>query len=105
MCGGTTGTCVTTVVGKSVKSSCPYAFTFKLAVAKSKKENVLRECPVPLCTALPWAVNMKSHMARCHPNIGLDTIDCSEWYVTVPAPPPQKRTRRNLCPYRAHVLH
>ena len=94
LCGWTRDTRVNTFVGKIVKASCPYAFTFKLAIAKRKRENVSRECLVPLCSAVPWAINSKCYMARCHPTVALDTIDFSEWYIAVPPAAKNKKEKK-----------
>ena len=80
-CGRTTGTCATSIVGKKISSTCPCVVPLKLAMATRKKENMLRECPIPGCSATPWVLNIKTHLARCHPTVPPNTVDLTEWVV------------------------
>ena len=66
---------------KTVHSACPFAFALKLGKPPPKKENVPRACPVPLCTAALWLLNIKQHLARCHATLQLDSIDLKDWKV------------------------
>ena len=45
------------------------------------QENMPRECPIPACSATPWVLNIKTHLARCHPTVAPNTVDLTEWVV------------------------
>ena len=53
----------------------------KLAMAMRKHENMPRECPIPGCSATPWVLNIKTHLARCHPTVATNTVALTEWVV------------------------
>ena len=53
----------------------------KHSVAMRKQENMPRECPIPGCSATPWVLNIKTHLARCHPTVAPNTVDLTEWDV------------------------
>ena len=80
-CGSSNGSCVTIVVHKTMHSTYPFAFAFKLGKAQKNKENVPRACPVPLCAAAHWVLNIKQHLARCHATVPLDSIDLKDWKI------------------------
>ena len=44
-----------------------------------KQENMHRECPILGCSATLWVLNIKTHLARCHPTVPLNTVDLIEW--------------------------
>ena len=80
-CGRTIGTCTTNIVRKKISSTCPCVGPLKLAVAMRKQENMPHECPIPGCSATPWVLNIKTHLARCHPTVAPNTVDLTEWVV------------------------
>ena len=80
-CGRTTGTCTTSIVRKKISSTCPCVVPLKHAVAMRKQENMPRECPIPGCSATPCVLNIKIHLARCHPTVAPNTVDLTEWVV------------------------
>ena len=53
----------------------------KHAMAMRKQEIMPRECPIPGCSATLWALNIKTHLARCHPIVAPNTVDLTEWVV------------------------
>ena len=55
--------------------------TLKAAMAMRKQENMPRECPIPRCSATTWVLNIKTHLARCHPTVPPNTLDLTEWVV------------------------
>ena len=63
-CGRTTGTITTSIVRKKISSACPCVVPVKHAVAMRKQKNMPRECPIPGCSATPWVLNIKTHLAR-----------------------------------------
>ena len=77
----TTGTCTTSIVRKQISSTCPCVAPLKHVVAMRKQENMPRECPIPGCSATPWVLNIKTHLARCHPTVAPNTVDLTEWVV------------------------
>ena len=77
-CSCSTGTCRTSIVLKKIGSMCPYVITMKPAVTMCKQDNMPRECSVPACSATPWFLNIKTQLARCHPN---DIVDLTGWVV------------------------
>ena len=79
--GHNTGTCTTTVVRKKINSTCPCVVPLKHAVAMRKQENMPCECLVPGCSATPPVLNIKAHLARCHPTVAPNTVDLTEWVV------------------------
>ena len=80
-CRHTTGTCTTSIVRKKISSTCPCVVPLKLALAMRKQENMPRESPIPRCSATPWVLNIKTHLARCHPTVPPNTVDLTEWVV------------------------
>ena len=66
---------------KKITSTCPCVVPLKHAVAMRKQENMPRECPIPACSATPWDLNIKTHLARCHPTVAPNTVDLTEWVV------------------------
>ena len=80
-CGCTTSTCTTSIVRKKIRSTCPCVIPLKLAMAMRKQENMPRECPIPGCSGTPWVLNIKTHLAWCHPTVAPNTIDWTEWVV------------------------
>ena len=80
--GRTRGACTTSIVRKKSSSTCPCVVPLKLAAAMHKQENMPRECPIPWCSATPWVLNIKTHLARCHPTVAPNTVvDLTEWVV------------------------
>ena len=65
-CGGSTGTCTTSIVRKKISSTCPFVVMLKPIVAMRKQENMPRKCSIP---AILWVLNIKTHLARCHPTV------------------------------------
>ena len=80
-CGRSTGTCTTSIVRKTISSTCPCVVTLKLAMAMRKQENMPHECPIRGCSATPWILNIETHSARCHPTVPPNTFDLTEWVV------------------------
>ena len=80
-CGRTIGTCTTSIVRKKISSTCPCVVPLKHSVALSKQENMPRECPILRCSATPWVLNIKIHLARCHSTVAPNTVDLTEWVV------------------------
>ena len=80
-CGRTTGTCTTSIVRKKISSTCLCVVPLKHTVAMRNQENMPRECPIPRYGATPWVLNIKTHLARCHPTVAPNTIDLTEWVV------------------------
>ena len=80
-CERTTGTCTTSIVRKKISSTCPCVVPLKLTVAMRKQENMPHECPIPGCSGTPWVLNIKTHLARCHPTVAPNTVDLTEWVV------------------------
>ena len=79
-CGRSIGTCTASIAHKKISSTCPCAVTLKHAVAMSKQGNIARECPIRGCSATPWVLNIKTHLARCH-IVAPNTVDLTEWVV------------------------
>ena len=75
------GTCTTSIVCKKSSSTCPCVVPLKHAMAMRKQESVPRECLIPGCSATPWVLNIKTHLARCHPTVAPNTVDLTEWVV------------------------
>ena len=92
--GRTTGTCTISIVRKKIGSTCPFVVPLKLVVAMRKQENMPRECPTRGCTANPWVLNIKTHLARYHPTIAPNTVDMTE-YVVVSRDDEKKEQRDN----------
>ena len=80
-CGRSTGTCTTSIVHKKISSTYPCVVPLKHVVAMRKQENMPRECPIPGCSATLWVLDIKTHLARCHPAVAPNTIDLTEWVV------------------------
>ena len=80
-CGRNTGACTTSIVRKKISSICLCVVTLKHAVAMHKQENMPREGPILGCSATPWVLNIKIHLARCHPTVAPNTVDLTEWIV------------------------
>ena len=80
-CGHNTGTCTTSIVRQKISSTRPCVVPLKHAVAMRKQEIMPRECPIPGCGATPWVLNIKTHLARCHPTVAPNTFDLMEWVV------------------------
>ena len=80
-CGRTTGMCTTSIVRKKISSTGPCVAPLKLAMAMRKQENMPREFPIPGCSATRWVLNIKTHLARCHPTMAPNTVDLTEWVV------------------------
>ena len=80
-CGRSTGTCQTTLNGTKVSTNCPYRYSFKYKKALEKKRNVPRKCPVPMCTASPFTLNIEYHLRLVHPGLDPETIEVSDWVV------------------------
>ena len=80
-CGRSTGTCETTLNGTNVCTNCPYRYSFKYKKALEKKRNVPRKCPVPMCPASPFTLNIKCHLRLVHPGLDPETIEVSDWIV------------------------
>ena len=80
-CGLTTGTCTTSIVRTKISGTCPCVVPLKLTVAMRKQGNMPRECPIPGCTGTPWVLNIKTHLARCHPTVAPNTVDITECVV------------------------
>ena len=98
LCGRTTGTCTTAIVRKKINSTCPCGVPLKHVVAMRKQENMPRECSIiPRCSATPWVLNIKTHLARCHPNVAPNTVDLTEW-VVVSQDDEKKRGRAKKIP-------
>ena len=69
----------------------------KHTVAMRKQENMPRECPIPGCSATFWVLNIKTHLAPCHPTVAPNTIDLTEW-VVVSQDDEKKRGRAKKIP-------
>ena len=80
-CGFRGRTCTTIIVRKTISSTCPCVVPWKLAVAMRPEENMPRSCPIPGCNATPWVLNIKTHLARCHPTVAPNNVDLTEWVV------------------------
>ena len=80
-CGRSTGTCATSIVRKKISSTYPCVVTLKPAAAMRKQENMPRECPILGCSVTPWVLNIKTHLAPCHPTVAPNTLDWIEWVV------------------------
>ena len=80
-CGCSTCTCTRSIVRKKISGTCPCVVTSKHAMAMHKQENMPRKCPIPGCSATPWVLNIKTHLARCHPTVAANTVDLTEWVV------------------------
>ena len=78
-CGRSTGTSETTVNGTKVCTNCPYRYSFKYKKALQKKRNVPRKCPVPMCPASPFTLNIKYPLRLVHPGLDPETIEVSDW--------------------------
>ena len=79
LAGGRPRACTTSIVRKKISSTCPCVVPLKLAVAMRKQENMHRECSIPGCSGTPWVLNIKTHLARCHPTVAPNTVDLTEW--------------------------
>ena len=69
------------LVRKKMSSTCPFVVALKPAVAMQKQENMPRECPILGCSATPWVLNIKTHLARCHPTVPPNTLDLTKLVV------------------------
>ena len=96
-CGRTTCTRTTSIVRKKISSTCPCVVPMKLAVAMRKQENIPRECPIPGCSGTPWVLNIKTHLARCHPTVAPNTVGLTEW-VAVSQDDEKKKGRAKKIP-------
>ena len=76
-CSCSTGTCETTLNWTKVCTNCPYLYSFKCKKALEKKRNVPRKCPVPMCPASPFTLNIKCHTRLVHPGLDTETIEVS----------------------------
>ena len=97
ICGRTTGTCPTSMVRKKISSTGPCVAPLKLARAMRKQDIMLRECPIPKCSATPWVLNIKTHLPHCHPTVAPNTVDLTEW-VVVSQDDEKKRRRAKKIP-------
>ena len=68
-------------VALQLPSNCPYRYSFKYKKALEKKHNVPRKCPVPMCPASPFTLNIKCHLRLVHPGLDPETIEVSDWIV------------------------
>ena len=75
------GTCETTLNGTKVCTNCPYRYSFKYKKALEKKRNVPRKCPVPMCPASAFTLNIKYNLRLEHPGLDPETIEVSDWVV------------------------
>ena len=80
-CGRANGTCETTLHGAQVRTNCQYRYNFKYQKALEKKCNVPRNCPVPMCTALLFTLNIRLHLQQAHPLFDASTLDMTTWRV------------------------
>ena len=80
-CGRSTETCENTLNGTKVSTNCRYQYSFKYKKALEKKRNVPRKCPVPMCTASPFTLNIEYHLRLVHPGLDPETIEVSDWVV------------------------
>ena len=80
-CGRSTGTCETALNGTKVCTNCPYRYSFKYKKALEKKRYVLRKCPVPMCPASPFTLNIKCRLRLVHPGLDPETFEVRDWIV------------------------
>ena len=80
-------------------STCPCVVPLKHAVAMRKQENMPRECPIPRCSASPWVLNIKIHLARCHATVAPNTVDLTEWVVVSKDDEEKKRGEPKKSPW------
>ena len=71
-------TCTMSIVRKKMS---PCVVALKPTVAMRKQENMPLECPFPGCSATPWVLHIKNHLARCHSTLPPNTLDLTEWVV------------------------
>ena len=76
-CGRSTGTCKTTLNGTKVCTSRPSRYSFKYK-ALEKTRNVPRQCPVPMCPASPFTLNIKCHLRLVHPGLDPETNEVTD---------------------------
>ena len=70
--------CTTSIVRREISCTFPCVVTLKQGMAMCKQETLRRECPAPVCNATPWVLNIKTHLAGCHPTVALNTVDLTE---------------------------
>ena len=80
-CGGSTGTCETTLKGTKVCTNCPYQYRFKYKKTLEKRRNVPRKCPGPMCPTSPFTLNIKCQLRLVHLGLDPKTFEVSNWIV------------------------
>ena len=84
---------LTTLNGTKVCTKCPYRYSFKYKNALEKKRNVPRKCPVPMCPASPFTLNIQCHLQLVHPGLDPKTIEVSDWIVEKQIAWPARKTK------------
>ena len=72
---------LTTLNGMKVCTNCPYRYSLKYKKALEKKRNVPRKCPVPMCPASPFILNIPCHLQLVHSGLDPDTTEVSDGIV------------------------
>jgi hypothetical protein len=85
-CGRTIGICSTTLIRQTVNSNCMYKYSFKYKTAKQKRRNIPQPCPVHMCIATPFTLNIHHHLQAKHPGTALDDLDLRDWEVREQTP-------------------
>ena len=88
---------MTSIVLKKISSTCPFVVTLKPALAMRKQENMPCECAIHRCVATPWVLNIKTHLARCHPTVPPHTLDLTEWVVVSRDDAEKKERAKKTC--------
>ena len=70
----------------------PYHYSFKYN-GLAKKGNVPRKCPVPMCPASPFTLNIKCDLRLVHPGLDPETIEVSDWIVEKQIARPAQKTK------------
>ena len=82
-----------TTLNGNVCTNCPYRYSFKYKKTLEKKRNVPRKCPVPMCPASPFTLNIQCHLQLVHPGLDPKTMEVSDWIVQKQIAWPARKTR------------
>ena len=75
-CGATNGSCRTIVVKGKVVSDCTYKWHIKYKKALRAQHSVPRPCPLEMCTATPYVLDVRRHL--------LLKDEATDWVVNAP---------------------
>ena len=86
-CGRSDGGCTTTLNKSRVHTNCQFFYNFKYKRAlQKKKSNVPEPCPVPMCAAAPFPLDVGIHLQQAHGSLDASIVDLSSWVVAKEGP-------------------